>query len=119
MRRLLLVFLAILLPIQFAWAGAAAYCAHEENSTTAATRAHIGHHVHEHASSHADKAKPGQKLPDADCTACHFPGAHGVIARLFVPDSHHAVAVRYLPREAGFGSIPSRAPDRPQWPRLA
>jgi len=122
MRRLLLVFLAILLPIQFAWAGAAAYCAHEDgNQPVSATRWHIGHHAHGHGSADArqDTAKPAKALPDADCAACHFPGSHGVIAQAILPGSHHFATLRYPPREAGFGSIPARVPDRPQWPHPA
>lgn len=119
MRRLLLVFFVILLPIQFAWAGAAAYCAHEDGGTkTGATAWHIGHHTHEH---HADEyqkaAKPGAKLPDADCAACHFPGSHGVLAAVLLPGGDDVVTVRYLPRVSGFGSIPAPVPDRPQWSR--
>jgi len=121
MRRLLLVFLAILLPIQFAWAGAAAYCAHEERTPANGASWHIGHHSHVHpgADAHQDAAKPAPKLPDADCAACHFPGSHGVIAQAILPGSYHFVTVRYLPRVAGFGSIPASVPDRPQWSRPA
>lgn len=76
MRRLLLVFLSILLPLQFAWAGAAAYCAHESADQPAAMTSHFGHHSHEHKADQHESGKTGGKsvkLPDADCTACHSP----------------------------------------------
>lgn len=122
MRRLLLVFLSILLPLQFAWAGAAAYCAHESADQPAAVTSHFGHHTHEHnADAHQAGKTAGKsaKLPDGDCTACHFPGSHGVFAELRVPGDYRAVTLRYLPRHYAFGSIPAPVPDRPQWPRLA
>lgn len=126
MRRLLLVFLSILLPLQFAWAGAAAYCAHESTDLPAAMTDHFGHHTHEHGN---DAHKAGNtagkttakaaSLPDGDCTACHFPGSHGVFAELRMPGDYRYVTLRYAPRQYAFGSIPSPVPDRPQWLRLA
>lgn len=126
MRRLLLVFLSILLPLQFAWAGAAAYCAHEGADQPAAVTSHFGHHTHQHqADAHSSDKGIGKSagkslaLPDADCTACHFPGSHGVFAEFHVPGDYRYVTLRYTPRQYAFGSIPSPVPDRPQWPRSA
>jgi len=125
MRRLLLVFLAILLPLQFAWAGAAAYCSHEKAGSQQASTPHFGHHTHEHKAAdsdgHADDAKSASsaKLPDADCNACHFPGSHGLFGEMRVTGGHHFVTVRYRPRVSAFGSIPAPVPERPQWPGLA
>lgn len=119
MRRLLLVFLSILLPLQFAWAGAAVYCAHETADQPAAVTSHFGHHTHEHKAESHQGAGKSAKLPDADCTACHFPGSHGVFAEVSMPGDYHYVTLRYQPRLYAFGSIPSPVPDRPQWPRFA
>ena len=72
MRRLLLVFLMVVLPLQWAWASAASVCAHEELST----RAHFGHHEHEHKKA-ADVADPmdggesGSLSTHPDCGVCH------------------------------------------------
>lgn len=131
MRRLLLVFLAILLPLQFAWAGAAAYCAHEGAPTAAhevggvgvvqatARTWHFGHHSHvHHGDDHAAGGKT-VKLPDADCAACHFPGSHGVFAEVRMPADYRFTTLRYQAHPHAFGSIPAPVPDRPQWPRLA
>ena len=131
MRRLLLVFLSILLPLQFAWAGAAAYCAHEDIAETTSLAWHFGHHTHQHKADQAKqadgsdkgdhRAKAGKlaKLPDADCTACHFPGSHGLFAALRLPTDYHFVTLRYQASHHAFGSIPAPVPDRPQWSRLA
>lgn len=118
MRRLLLVFLSILLPLQFAWAGAAAYCSHEKLDSPAAVTWHFGHHAHEHKADN-DKQPGKAKLPDADCAACHFPGSHGLFVETSMPGEYHFVTLRYQPRDSAFGSIPLPVPDRPQWRRLA
>ena len=68
MRRYLLILLLFLLPLQFSWAVAGTYCAHEETPSAA----HFGHHVHKH-----DKAEDGAKAEslkitaDTDCDYCH------------------------------------------------
>ncbi|MDO9234841.1 MAG: cobalt-zinc-cadmium resistance protein [Aquabacterium sp.] len=48
MRRLIAIFLLVLLPFQAVWAAVEPYCLHE--STQSQTQ-HLGHHEHEH---HAD-----------------------------------------------------------------
>lgn len=76
MRRLVLVFLMCLLPLQWGWAAAASVCAHERD------QAHFGHHEHRHASP-ADIAEDtaaghGDEQPPTfhpDCHACHGVGA--------------------------------------------
>lgn len=83
MRRALLVLLLFLLPLQFCWAAAAAYCDHEEGPN----RTHFGHHQHHHNSPHrtaaSDPAKDAKtKVPfgdDDDCAYCHMVFAQAVI----------------------------------------
>ncbi|MBC7994850.1 MAG: hypothetical protein H7Z15_16585, partial [Rhizobacter sp.] len=76
MRRLLVIVLLALLPLQFSWAAVASYCGHE----TEIGAGHVGHHEHEHhgdvsgvaadASQDADADKaPGAM--DLDCGHCH------------------------------------------------
>lgn len=126
MQRLLLILLALILPLQFAWAGAAAYCRHE---VAAAAKAHLGHHEHQHqysqkadAGQHAAKADPDGDKPgiaDPDCAVCHI--ASLPFARADAPPmqaSQH-VEQAQAPPQAGFSSHSARAPDRPQWSRLA
>jgi len=75
MRRFVLVFMMLLLPLQWSWAAAASVCEHERDAT------HLGHHEHKHGG--ADEA---QKIPaddgdgqppgkHPDCHACHGMGA--------------------------------------------
>ncbi|SCB27132.1 cation efflux protein, CzcI family [Cupriavidus alkaliphilus] len=124
MQRLLLILLALVLPLQFAWAGAAAYCGHE---VAASAKAHFGHHEHRHqagSGKQEQQADPAQdqaklNLADPDCGVCH-------IASLpFAPaDAQEVPALRRVELappvpQSSFSSHSARAPDRPQWPRLA
>ncbi|QRQ84659.1 cation efflux protein, CzcI family [Cupriavidus oxalaticus] len=122
MQRLLLILLALILPLQFAWAGAAAYCRHE---VAAAAKQHLGHHEHQHkadAGQHAAKdSADADKLgmADPDCGVCHV--ASVPFARADGPrvQASQRVEQAQAPPQAGFSSHSARAPDRPQWPRLA
>lgn len=68
MKRLLLIFLLCVVPFQFAWAAAGAYCQHE----TGAAPMHFGHHAHHHQIK-AEKPDThytmGKLHPD--CGSCH------------------------------------------------
>ncbi len=91
MQRLVLLFLLLLLPVQWTWSAAASVCRHE--ASTQQSR-HFGHHAHEHAQAEsqrlasepahaaatpdqpADPAQPGDAdsrdaQVHADCAACH------------------------------------------------
>jgi hypothetical protein len=73
MRRLLTVFLCLILTAQFSWAAAANYCLHE---AAAQQSAHFGHHSDAHV--HAEMAKKADmKSPtlsaDLDHGHCHLP----------------------------------------------
>lgn len=114
MYRLVALLFALLLPFQFAWGAAAAYCQHE---TTIESSKHFGHHEHVHKTD--QKAAESKPLVDNDCGTCHATcsvvaseavdclGTPAVAKQLIVssPDAH--------------ASALARAPDRPQWPRLA
>ncbi|AGW94981.1 cation efflux protein, CzcI family [Cupriavidus sp. DF5525] len=132
MQRLLLILLALILPLQFAWAGAAAYCRHE---VAASAKAHLGHHEHQHkadSGAHSkasdkpggtvsDKAADADKLglADPDCGICHI--ASLPFARADAPEVQAMRRVELAPpaSQPGFSSHSARAPDRPQWLRLA
>ncbi|MFC4933100.1 cation efflux protein, CzcI family [Massilia sp. GCM10023247] len=72
MKRYFLILLLVLLPIQFSWAIAGAYCAHEEAAAT-----HFGHHQHKHDEPTGDGTKDDGKHEtkkiqlDIDCDYCH------------------------------------------------
>jgi len=82
MRRVLTLFLLLVLPLQLSWAVAAVYCQHE---AVAQESTHVGHHEHQHAQGDeatGDLAKqnaPEQKdaadkpqCVDDDCAYCHL-----------------------------------------------
>lgn len=124
MQRLILILLVLVLPLQFAWAGAAAYCRHE---VAASAKAHFGHHEHQHKADSGKQDQPAQKaqdkaklgLPDPDCGVCHITSLP--FARADAPDMHAMRRVELAPPapQPSFSSHSARAPDRPQWPRLA
>lgn len=118
MRRILILLLALLLPLQLAWAGAAAYCGHEKG---AASSRHFGHHSHAHqertAAGHADGE--GAKLPDLDCAMCHFAGSHGLVPATDWSAAPGVATLQYHPLATTWRSALARAPDRPQWSRPA
>jgi hypothetical protein len=115
MYRLVALLFALLLPLQFAWGAAAAYCQHE---TTIETSKHFGHHEHVHK---ADAKKPADSklVGDNDCSACHAT-CSAVISE--AADGMGApVTTRRMvfPPAPPHTSVLARAPDRPQWLRLA
>lgn len=82
MRRFILVFMMLLLPLQWSWAAAASVCGHESGN------AHFGHHEHQHAGdvqagdAQDLAAEPPGEHPD--CHSCHGVGA-ACIARADKP----------------------------------
>lgn len=75
MRRLILVFVMCLLPLQWSWAAAASLCSHETGGS------HFGHHEHQHdaCASTAQDADASTSAERAgghpDCQVCHGIGA--------------------------------------------
>jgi hypothetical protein len=136
MRRILIVLLAIVLPLQFAWAGAAAYCGHEPDGVAAG---HFGHHSHAHHgdgqvdrasddpagssakadSQHGDEPQSAYQAPDLDCAVCHLAASAAVPSVSDLPQARPGATSRYAPLPALFRSAPDALPDRPQWSRLA
>ncbi|MBV7427825.1 hypothetical protein KW847_12895 [Acidovorax sp. sif0715] len=125
MRRLLLVFLLLFMPLQFIWAAASPYCGHE----AAPQASHFGHHVHEHRAdvpaepSHASETQDHKALAttgtaDMDCHACHgvgsgmalSAGAQAIVVSVARPVSQVAPAWVHPPLSR---------PERPNWSVLA
>jgi hypothetical protein len=109
-KKLLLILLLTILPIQHAWSMAAVYCQHEPAKVT-----HFGHHGHQHQAQSddgADESKPVKV--HSDCEVCHHavqasvPAGGGV--DVVVEATGHAPpgARRYL-------SHISEGPQRPNW----
>lgn len=113
-RRLLFLFLAVLLPLQFSWGAVAGYCQHESDGRAK----HFGHHEHVH------KAEPKKTTdlkvaPDNDCGTCHVAG----VTVLVGPQAALPVVALGSPPGAAVSrpptSLPPDSPYRPKWPRLA
>ncbi len=108
MSRWLLVLIALLLPLQLAWAGVAAYCGDSHELAVA----HGLHHQHEQADASGDEpAAP-------DCGHCH---GHVSALPLRLPSLQATDArqqAQVLPSPPFSGLAPPR-PERPQWQYLA
>lgn len=110
MKKLLLILLLTILPIQYSWSVAAVYCQHEPVKVS-----HFGHHGHEHqalSDDGADKSKPSKA--HADCEVCH----HAVQASVPAADAPlmAAAARAYAPSlPAQYLSHISEGPPRPNW----
>ena len=79
---------------------------------------HFGHHVHVHKAVDGKQHVVGKLAVDDDCSDCHA-GHAAIIPMAFdgfaaVPSSTASFSQPFL-----HGSAPARAPDRPQWLRLA
>jgi len=115
MHRYVALVLALLIPLQFAWSAAAALCGHEP--ARAETR-HFGHHEHAHETD-AKEVAGGQLAIDNDCGVCHATCSLLAGTDACNPATPVAVVRVIVPTDDMHRSAPARAPDRPQWPRLA
>ncbi len=118
MKRLLIIFMLIVVPLQLSWAAAAVYCEHESKPKTV----HFGHHEHKHIASAAEIKSDASKSAaaiDGDCTSCHLGG----IAILAMPAPALALNLLSAPAIATGNSLlassrPSRL-ERPKWAVIA
>lgn len=68
MKRLLVIFLLVILPHQFSWAAAAVYCEHGQSTSGK----HFGHHEHKFdADYHAKNGDADLAKVHGDCGYCH------------------------------------------------
>ena len=116
MRRWLVVLMLLVLPVQFVWAAALPYCAHE---AAAAASKHPGHHQHVHQGGN-DAAKAGDDGGDlganhSDCASCHS----GAAATLSLPKAELAAAPRDELREQPPSLYRSHTPSGPERPDIA
>ena len=105
MRRFILVFMMVLLPLQWSWAAAASVCGHESEG------AHVGHHEHRHEGHDAPEVTPAPMAPDA-------PGDTGPSD--FHPDCQvcHGLGVAFAPTGAAFGQRWAPEPARSTYGRF-
>lgn len=115
-RRLVLALLFFVLPVQFVWAAAAPYCAHE---TRTAAAKHFGHHEHQHqhqagdqTAAPADPSGDAPGVPHVDCESCQLSSGATLPATLDIVLStpREALPSNHLPR---FRSHTPAAPERP------
>ena len=114
MRRVLVFLLAVLLPLQFTWGAVTSYCEHE----TGAASQHFGHHQHVHKGDKLVDAdgKPGL---DNDCWTCHSAATAAITCAGGKLPVVVAARVQFTDDGARHVSPAPKAPERPQWPRLA
>ena len=108
-KKLILIFLLLIVPLQFAWAAAGAYCQHEQGTSSM----HFGHHAHNHDGKHdgADgKAKAGKV--HLDCNSCHATANAILVNR--APLTLQPSAPDYIdPRPISYSSFIPDGPRRP------
>lgn len=123
MRRWLTILLLFVLPVQFAWSAAPAYCQHEQ----VPAKTHIGHHVHEHEATGDTGSKASGKhlgensasktiklLGDNDCGYCQLSFAKSMVPVALQFDINAAFSLDTTSDQA----FSSRWPDlfeRPNW----
>jgi hypothetical protein len=115
-KKILLILLLTILPIQYSWSVAAVYCQHEPAKVT-----HFGHHGHQHQAQAGDGADTDHGKPakvHSDCEVCH----HAVQASvpgggaLTVPAERGVYASLAPP---SYLSFISDGPQRPNWRLVA
>lgn len=109
-KKFLLILLLVILPFQFSWAVAGAYCQHEQGAASQ----HFGHHAHQHQG----KADISNTKGDAgkfhsDCSSCH--GAGCVVFAATVPAIDLLPPGREYTEPRPF-SYTSHIPDGPRRP---
>lgn len=114
MRRWVSIFLLMILPLQFSYAAAAAYCQHE----TETGAGHFGHHVHQHhdlgASKEPAKGKSSLQL-DQDCGVCHSGGLQSVPQQFELTLAQLPASPVSPSRIKVFSSIDISQIERPNW----
>lgn len=109
-RRLIVSLLLLLLPLQFAFAAAAPYCALER----AKVASHFGHHEHPDASAPEPADDDGGKGKPHDCAVCHLGAVQLHPAVASVPASPHSVIADSMPddRQPQHFQEPTERPPR-------
>lgn len=115
-KKLILIFLLAILPLQYAWAAAAAYCQHEQEMS-----AHFGHHTHEHkahADAPDDEEAPVNSAADTDCEICQLSTKLSFLSAVpdVVPVSGFELSANLL---LSFSSHIPDGPQKPDWRAVA
>ena len=114
MRRLIAIFLLLIVPLQLGYAAAAAYCQHKTGSAAG----HFGHHAHEHrAQVGADQDNGKGKLSlqlDQDCGLCHLQMPQLLPQHTTVTPTSVETSLYRAPVIA-YSSADRRRLERPNW----
>ena len=120
MRRLIAIFLLVLLPLQAVWAAMAPYCLHE---TSQADTHHPGHHKHEHqhqADAGSDHLNGG--APDDSPASAMLDHDHHCCSAVSLPPTAAVPLPGPLPQAqlvasplAGYTSFDATRIERPNW----
>jgi hypothetical protein len=107
-KKLILIFLLALLPFQFSWAAAAAYCEHEQEPVS-----HFGHHGHQHQASQdeADQQDSPFKV-HPDCGYCHL-ASQASFATAELPAVSLDRLMYFDPYRLAFSSFIADGPRKP------
>ncbi|MBW9335378.1 cobalt transporter [Herbaspirillum aquaticum] len=112
--RALILLLAFLLPMQLSWAAVASYCQAERETAPA----HLGHHDHPAAETHAQAESKDSKAGDLDldCSLCQFFAMKSVQAAgtlLYAPQATRLPA--HIKQVSHPASHIADGPDKPNW----
>lgn len=113
MKRLLLICLLALLPLQASWAAVTVYCQHEAGLAAE----HFGHHDHKHGASSPDQNDPSGKVLnglDPDCASCHAERIQPLLPEIVSLPTLSAPAPT-LTRSLPYLSITASLPEKPNW----
>jgi cytochrome c5 len=115
MRRWLVILMLLVLPVQFTWAAAAPFCAHEAAGSASK---HPGHHQHVHQggsdASIAGDDGAGNGANHTDCASCHA----GAATTLPLLAAELAIAPREVLREQPPSRYRSHTPSGPERPDI-
>lgn len=120
MHKALVIFLLVLLPVQFVWGAAAVYCQHEQGNEVS----HFGHHLHKHqgkVTKSVDGSSDKTKLvsgEDVDCVSCHLscaPVVSDVRLRVLADEMTQAAPAA----QRAHSWLLVEAIDRPKWTDLS
>lgn len=110
MKRLFLILLLAVLPLQISWAAVAAYCQHEE----APSAQHFGHHTHQHQASAEMPDDTDPTKAHNDCGVCQLSGSMKSTlvqpAQIILPQS--SIFIEFRPFL--YSSLILDGPERPK-----
>lgn len=116
MRKLVLLFLLILLPLQTTWAAVSGYCQHEQDEQQSQ---HLGHHTHKHHNTSGQQdVQPQNSSQDSDCGVCHMSGVAAIpVGTQMLPVQLDSAV--FFPLSLRLPFKAPETPDRPNWQPFA